>query len=237
MYSGFAAYSSGVKHQGKMPWITMSVVLSSASPWSASPARRPGGTVRRRPPAVERQRFHEPGCFAASHMPVAAPRDSPETWALVIRTRDESSDVVGEQFGGVGPVRLAGQPGATQVHRVTAEPFGVVSHLERVACLIGSQVRNEDQRLPFALKLVVDLDVVRLNVRHRRLPCRRLHCRRLSGRSSPRPPPPATYMDGLIAVRYRTAAASRRGRRQRRRRKIALRPVPPMRLPVGSSSK
>jgi hypothetical protein len=27
MYSGLAAYSSGVKHQGKMPWMIISVTL------------------------------------------------------------------------------------------------------------------------------------------------------------------------------------------------------------------
>ena len=43
MYSGLAAYSSGVKHQGKMPWMTMSVTLSSA----LAMVRQPSATTRR----------------------------------------------------------------------------------------------------------------------------------------------------------------------------------------------
>ena len=65
MYSGFAAYSSGVKHQGKMPWITMSVVLPRAfamvcQVWTT--ARRYGSV---QPLCSERDRTSD-GCFAAS---------------------------------------------------------------------------------------------------------------------------------------------------------------------------
>ena len=54
--------------------------------------------------------------------------------------------------------------GSPQVDGVAGELPGVVSHLERVAGLVGREIRDEDKRFAFALDLVVDLDVVGLHV-------------------------------------------------------------------------
>jgi hypothetical protein len=82
----------------------------------------------------------------------------------------ELRDVGGEQLGRVDAVRLPRQARAAEVDGVAGELPGVVSHLERVAGLVGRETRDEDERFAFALDLVVDLDVVGLHYRHRRLP-------------------------------------------------------------------
>ena len=58
----------------------------------------------------------------------------------------ERRDVVGEQFGGVGALRLSGQAGAAQVHGVAGELLGVLGDLERVTRLVDREIRNEDER-------------------------------------------------------------------------------------------
>ena len=82
MYSGRAAYSSGVKHHGKIPLITMSVTLPSA----CARICQPSTTVRRNGSVAGQALCRDSdatrsGYLAASHMPVAAPSDSPDTCA------------------------------------------------------------------------------------------------------------------------------------------------------------
>jgi len=75
MYSGRAAYSSGVKHQGKIPLITMSVMLLSACAMIRQPSTttRTNGSVLGQALCSERD-FTRAGCLAASHIPVAPAR-------------------------------------------------------------------------------------------------------------------------------------------------------------------
>ena len=82
MYSGRAAYNSGVKHHGKMPLITMSVTLPSA--WAM--IRQPSTTAARKGSVAGQALCNDrdltrAGYLAASHIAVAAPSDRPDTWA------------------------------------------------------------------------------------------------------------------------------------------------------------
>jgi hypothetical protein len=78
----------------------------------------------------------------------------------------ERAHVVGEQLGGIGALRLAGQAGSAQVHREAPEVLGVLRDLERIARLVGREIRDEDDGLAVALHLVIDLYPVRLHGRH-----------------------------------------------------------------------
>ena len=78
----------------------------------------------------------------------------------------ERGDVVGQQFGGVGALRLAGQASATKVHGEAGEVLRVLRDLEGVARLVGGQVGDEHEGLTVALDLVVDVDAVRLDNWH-----------------------------------------------------------------------
>ena len=66
--------------------------------------------------------------------------------------------------------RLARQAGPPEVDGEAAEVPGVVGHLERVARLIGGEVRDEHQRLALTLHLVVDVDAIALHGRHVQTP-------------------------------------------------------------------
>src|SRR5712692_6903856 len=85
MYSGLAAYSSGVKHQGKMPRMT----ISGTFPTALAVTCHPSTTVLRKGsvfvhPLCSDNDLTLSGYLAASHMPVAAPKDRPATCALGI---------------------------------------------------------------------------------------------------------------------------------------------------------
>src|SRR4029077_14596324 len=78
MYSGLAEYSSGVKHQGKMPWMIISVTL----PRPLAIVCQPSTTALRNGtflvhPLCRDSDFTRWGYLAASHNPVAAPSDRP----------------------------------------------------------------------------------------------------------------------------------------------------------------
>ena len=63
----------------------------------------------------------------------------------------EAGDVVGEQFGRIGPVRLVGLARAARIERDAGEMLGVVGDLERVAGVVGGEIGDEDQRLAGSL--------------------------------------------------------------------------------------
>src|SRR5690242_15698482 len=82
MYSGLAAYSSGVKHQGKMPRMVISATLGKALAMVCQPSttvfmkRSVFGQL-----LCRESDFTFAGYFAASHVPTAEPRDTPEMCA------------------------------------------------------------------------------------------------------------------------------------------------------------
>src|SRR5262252_3040126 len=87
MYSGLAAYNSGVKHHGKMLRITISGTLPNALAVTCHPST----TVLRNGSVFAHALCRDNdltllGYLAASHMPVAAPSDRPEMCAFVIPT-------------------------------------------------------------------------------------------------------------------------------------------------------
>src|SRR5690242_4797190 len=83
MYSGRAAYSSGVKHQGNIARMSVSETLASALAVDCQLS----STVFMKRSVLGQQLwtasdFTLAECFTASHSPTAPPRDKPETWAL-----------------------------------------------------------------------------------------------------------------------------------------------------------
>src|SRR5260370_16855867 len=83
IYSGFAAYSSGVKHHGKIARITISGTLASALAVTCQLATTVfiKGSVFGQP-LCSPSDLTFAGCLAASHMPIAAPSDKPEICAF-----------------------------------------------------------------------------------------------------------------------------------------------------------
>src|SRR6516225_8976705 len=87
MYSGLAAYSSGVKHHGKMLRITISATLANALAVTCHPST----TVWRNGSVFAHALCRDKdltlsGYLAASHMPTAAPSDRPKICAFGIPT-------------------------------------------------------------------------------------------------------------------------------------------------------
>src|SRR5690242_4622194 len=82
MYSGFAAYSSGVKHQGKIPRTVVSGTLFNAFAITCQPSSTVliSGSVFVQLLCSESESTFS-GCFAASHIPTAEPSDNPITCA------------------------------------------------------------------------------------------------------------------------------------------------------------
>src|SRR5262245_61469288 len=80
--SGWAAYSSGLKHHGKIPRITV-----SGTPTALANSRQLSTTARRNASVFDHALWSESdstlsGYFAASHIPTEAPKDRPHTCAL-----------------------------------------------------------------------------------------------------------------------------------------------------------
>ena len=81
----------------------------------------------------------------------------------------EGGDVIGEQFGRIGAVWLVGFARPARIERNASEMLGVVGDLERVAGVIGCEIRDEDEGFARPLGLVIDRDVVDLDLGHGRL--------------------------------------------------------------------
>src|SRR5712692_9754617 len=78
----------------------------------------------------------------------------------------ESDNIVRENLGGIhafGFVRFTSPP---EVQRDAGKVLGVLCHLEGVTSVIGSQIRNENQRLSSSLLVIVYRDVVGFDLRH-----------------------------------------------------------------------
>jgi hypothetical protein len=60
----------------------------------------------------------------------------------------EAGDIVGEQFGRIGPGRLVGLARAARIERDAGEMLCVVGDLERVAGVVGGKIRDQHQRPP-----------------------------------------------------------------------------------------
>ena len=82
----------------------------------------------------------------------------------------EAGDVVREEFGRIGPVRLVALARATRIERDAGEMLGVVGDLKRVTGVVGGEIGDEHQGLARSLLVVVDRDVVDLDLGHRGLP-------------------------------------------------------------------
>ena len=158
--SGFSAYISGVKHHGKMPWITMSGTLPRARAMTCQPF-----TTTARNGSVFAQALWSDseatrsGYLAASHIPTAAPNDTPTTCARSM-SRASMSPATSSANCSIeyGPAGLSVSP-RPEVDRHAREVLGVLGRLEGVAGVVGGEVGNEDERLPGSLRLVVHRNV------------------------------------------------------------------------------
>src|SRR5262245_26369601 len=87
IYSGLAAYSSGVKHHGKM----LRIIISGTLPNALAVTCHPSTTVLRNGSVLAHALCTDNdltlrGYLAASHRPMAAPSDRPKMCALGIPT-------------------------------------------------------------------------------------------------------------------------------------------------------
>src|SRR6266571_472882 len=78
----------------------------------------------------------------------------------------ERRDIIGKEFGRVGPFRFVAFTRASQVHRDTGEVPGVLGDLKSVTGVISRQIRDQDERLSCSLLVVVDGDLVGLDFWH-----------------------------------------------------------------------
>jgi len=105
--SGFSAYISGVKHQGKMPWITVSATLPRLRAMTCqlftTTARK--GSVLAQALWSEREATRS-GYLAANHIPAAAPNDTPAMCARAISRTSmslaRSSAICSIEYGPAG---------------------------------------------------------------------------------------------------------------------------------------
>src|SRR6266568_247361 len=78
----------------------------------------------------------------------------------------ELSNIIGKEFGRVGPFGFVGFTRAPQVYGDTGEVFGVLGDLKSVTGVISRQIRDKDERLSCTLLVVVDGDLVCLDFWH-----------------------------------------------------------------------
>src|SRR5712692_8471272 len=72
----------------------------------------------------------------------------------------ERRDIIGKEFGGVGPFGFVAFTRAAQVYGDTGEVLGVLGDLKSVTGVISRQIRDKDERLSCSLLVVVDGDLV-----------------------------------------------------------------------------
>ena len=97
-----------------------------------------------------------------------AERDARDVRLLDPDGAEEAGDLVGVALGRVRPGRLVALARAREIDRDAAEVLGVGRQLERVAGVVGGQVRDQQQRLAVALHVVVDREPVDLDLWHAR---------------------------------------------------------------------
>ena len=104
-------------------------------------------------------------------MPIAAPRDRPETWAFCIPiSLHERRNIVGENFSGIDSFRFVGFTRASEIERDACKVLGVFRYLERITGVIGAQVRNKNKWFTSPLLVIVHGDVVCFDLGHTRPP-------------------------------------------------------------------
>ena len=100
-------------------------------------------------------------------MPTAAPSETPGDVGVVDPDDvEEGGDLVGIALGRVGAGRLVAVARAGKIDRDAAEVLGVGRHLERIAGVVGGEVRDEQERIAVALHVVVDREPIYLDLRH-----------------------------------------------------------------------
>src|SRR6266567_1863360 len=78
----------------------------------------------------------------------------------------ESGNIVREKLGGIDAFWFVRFTCPSEVERDAGKVLGVLRHLEGVTCVIGGQVRNENERLTDSLLVIVQRDVVGFDLRH-----------------------------------------------------------------------
>src|SRR5436309_3185714 len=78
----------------------------------------------------------------------------------------ERRDIIGKEFGRVGPFGFVAFTRASQVHGETGEVLGVLGDLKSITGVISRQIRDQDERLSCSLLVVVDGDLVYLDFWH-----------------------------------------------------------------------
>src|SRR5436189_208730 len=107
------------------------------------------------------------GYLAASHMPVAAPRDKPENMRLLDSDGlHECGDIVREEFSGIGASWFVGFTGPSEVKRKASKVLSVLSYLEGITGVVGGQIGNEDQGFTCSLLIIIHGQIVGFDFRH-----------------------------------------------------------------------
>jgi hypothetical protein len=97
-----------------------------------------------------------------------AERDARDMGLLDPDGAEEGGDLVGIDLSRVRPGGFVALARARKVQRDAAEVRGVGRQLERIASMIGGQLRDQQQRFAFSLHVVVDRDSVYVDLRHAR---------------------------------------------------------------------
>jgi hypothetical protein len=116
---------------------------------------------------MQRQRLDPLGIFAGEPKPNGpAQRHAAHMRPLDPDRLHEAGDVVGEQFGRIGPARLVGLARSARIEGDAGEMLGVVGDLECVTSVVGGEIGNENEGLAGSLLLIVDRDVVDFDLGH-----------------------------------------------------------------------
>jgi hypothetical protein len=102
---------------------------------------RPAGVQRKRPDLLR--------IFASEpETDRAAERDAAHMRLLDPDRLHEAGDIVGEEFGRIGPLRLIALARAPRIERDAGEMLGVVGDLKRVTGVVGGEIGDEHQGSP-----------------------------------------------------------------------------------------
>src|SRR5207248_10054393 len=115
----------------------------------------------------QRERPHTAGMAGGEvHADGRAERNSRDVGLLDPDGAKEGGDLVSIALGRVRPGGLVALARAGNVERDAAEVLGVGRELERIAGVVGGQVRNQQKRLALPLDVVVDRKSVYLDLWH-----------------------------------------------------------------------
>ena len=157
-------------------------------------------------------------------MPTAAPSETPGDVGVVDpHDVEEGGDLVGIGLGRVGAGRLVAVARAGKIDRDAAEVLGIGRQLERIAGVVGGEVRDEQERIAVALHLVVDREPIYLDLRHAHSLLSLVIAAPPSGGYAQRRP--ACFRATCSALTRRLQAASAPGARKPTRRCGPARPL------------